>query len=102
MSGLNQDTFGIAGDGVRVDRFSLVNRGGATLKVITLGATTTELHVPDRKGDLSDVVLGFDTVAEYEINTPYFGCTVGRVANRIANARFTLDGVEYELAPHLL
>ncbi len=101
MDGLTQDIIGTTGDGKPVDRFTLTSRDGATLRVIALGATATELTVPDRKGDVSDVLLGFDTVAEYETNLPYFGCTVGRVANRISNARFNLEGVNYELAPNL-
>src|SRR5207248_1701324 len=59
----------------------------------------TELHVPDKKGKTVDVVLGFDTVAGYESeDNQYFGCTTGRVANRIAKGKFTLDGKDYTLA----
>lgn len=64
-----------------------------------LGATLVSLHVPDRDGEDSDVVLGFDTAAEYlGDENQYFGCTVGRVANRIAEGAFELDGETYELA----
>ena len=98
MNGLERDTFGTTGDGQPVERFTLTNGNGAVLRLITLGATVTELQVPDSAGELSDIVLGFDDVPGYEANVPYFGCTVGRVANRIANGRFTLDGVEYQLA----
>ena len=93
-----RDTFGTTADGQTIDRYTLTNANGSMARIITLGATVTELHVRDRQGELTDVVLGFDTVADYEANTPYMGCVVGRVANRISDARFTLDGKVYEVA----
>ena len=92
------ETLGTTSAGEVVRRFTLTNRNGSLLRLINLGATLTELHVRDRDGLLADVALGFDTVEEYEVNVPYMGCIVGRVANRIANGRFALDGREYELA----
>jgi aldose 1-epimerase len=66
---------------------------------MTLGAAITELWVPDKDGKLADVTLGYDSVKGYESeNNPYFGCVVGRVCNRIAKGKFTLDGEEYKLA----
>jgi aldose 1-epimerase len=65
---------------------------------MTYGATLTDLLVPDRDGLQADVVLGFDQFARYPVDSPYFGCTVGRVANRISGARFGLDGADYRLA----
>jgi aldose 1-epimerase len=88
--------FGSAG-GVDVDAYVLRN-AGITARVTTYGAALTELHVPDRDGAIADVVLGFDRLDGYLAEHPYFGATVGRVANRIARGRFTLDGVEYRLA----
>ena len=67
-------------------------------RIITYGAILTELHVPDRDGKLGDVVLGHDKLEDYLDGHPYFGATTGRVANRIAKAKFTLDGKEYTLA----
>jgi aldose 1-epimerase len=67
-------------------------------KVITYGAILTELHVPDKNGQFDDVVLGFDDLKGYLGAHPFFGATVGRVANRIAKGKFTLDGKEYQLA----
>jgi len=91
--------FGSTRDGVRVDSYTLVNAHGAKAKLITLGATLVELHVPDRSGKLADVVLGFDTVAGYQSDdNQYFGCTTGRVANRIAKGEFVLDARKYSLA----
>ncbi|HEY8503421.1 MAG TPA: aldose epimerase family protein, partial [Gemmataceae bacterium] len=99
--------FGKTADGKAVDVYTLSNRNGMTAKIITLGATVTELHVPDKSGKTADVVLGFDDVAGYRSErNQYFGCATGRVANRIGGAKFTLDGKEYKLAanngPHSL
>ena len=68
------------------------------MKVTDYGTIITELHVPDRQGRTADIVLGFDNLHSYLQGHPYFGCTVGRVANRIAHGRFTLDGRTYSLA----
>jgi aldose 1-epimerase len=79
-------------------RYELRAAGGMRAVVTTHGATLVELHAPDRGGHLSDITLGFDDDAGYVANAgPYFGATVGRVANRIRGARFTLDGQEYVL-----
>jgi aldose 1-epimerase len=86
--------------------FILRNAAGMTAKLTGHGATLMALEVPDRGGRLVDVVLGFDEPSRYRGDHPCFGATVGRVANRIRGARFTLDGVEYTLAkndgPHSL
>ncbi len=93
------EVFGKTKDGQVVHRFTLQNRKGVVARLITRGATLTELHVPDKRGKTADVVLGFDTVAGYESkDNQYFGCTVGRVCNRIAKGRFTLNGKTYQLA----
>lgn len=89
-----------------VELYTLTNKNGLVLKATTYGAAVTELFVPDRNGKLADVVLGFDTLQGYETGTAFFGATVGRVANRIRDAKFTLDGKTYQLAasdpPHHL
>jgi aldose 1-epimerase len=89
--------FGKTTDGTPVELYVLTN-GKMTVKVMTYGAIVTELHVPDRQGNVSDVVLGFDDLKGYLAGHPYFGATVGRVANRIAKGMFTLGGKEYTLA----
>lgn len=103
---IEQDRFGVTADGIPVERYTLRNAGGTTVRLITFGATVTELWVPDRHGNRADVVLGFDDLALYERPRTYFGCTVGRVAFRIDEGRFTLDGKPYQLsinaAPHHL
>ena len=87
-----KDRFGVTADGTVVDRYTLRNARGTIVRLITFGATVTEVWVPDRNGDRADVVLGFDDLALYERPRTYFGCTVGRVAFRIDEGRFTLDG----------
>jgi aldose 1-epimerase len=67
------------------------------VKIITYGGIMTSIKVPDRKGRLANVALGFDNLQDYETKSPYFGCITGRYANRIAEGKFTLDGVEYQL-----
>jgi aldose 1-epimerase len=89
-----------------VELYTLKNANGLVMKVATYGAIITELHVPDKAGKSADIVLGFDTLDGYVQGNPYFGATVGRVANRIRNAKFKLEGKEYTLAannkPHHL
>ena len=105
-AGVEKDRFGTTADGTAVDRYTLRNSRGMTVRLITYGATLTELLVPDRAGRLDDVALGFDNLAQYETQSPYFGATVGRVAFRITEGKFTLDGREYHLTlnvpPHHL
>src|SRR4051794_30496257 len=92
-------SFGKTANGEEVQVFTLKNKNGIAAKVMTRGATLIELQVPDKAGKLGNVVLGFDDMAGYESSrNQFFGCTTGRVCNRIANSRFTLDGVEYKLA----
>ncbi len=80
-----------------VELYTLTNKNGLVLKAITYGAAVTELFVPDRAGKLGDVVVGFDTLQGYESGTGFFGATVGRVANRIRGAKFSLEGKTYTL-----
>ncbi len=89
---------GQAPDGTAVASIVLTNRRGMRATLLSWGALLQKLEVPDRSGRLGDVVLGFATLAPYLVRHPNFGVTVGRVGNRIAHARFTLDGVEYRLA----
>ena len=97
--------FGKTPDGTPVELYVLSN-GPVTAKVMTYGGIVTELHAPDRDGKTADVVMGFDSLEGYLAGHPYFGATIGRVANRIGNAEFTLNGKTYKLAanngPHTL
>ncbi len=98
-SAVERRPFGQTADGEAVEEFTLKNASGCLAKLITRGATLTQWHVPDRQGVLADVVLGFDDVAGYESDrNQHFGCTTGRVANRIAKGEFTLNGKDYQLA----
>jgi aldose 1-epimerase len=90
--------FGRTADGTAVDIYTLTNKAGLEARIMTYGAILVSLKVPDRKGALADVNLGFDTLDGYLGTHPYFGAIIGRYGNRIAKARFTLDGVEYRLA----
>jgi aldose 1-epimerase len=90
--------YGHLPDGTVVEVYQLQNRNGLRAKVITYGALLTEMHVPDRTGRFGDVTLGFDNLQSYLDGHPYFGATVGRYANRIAQGKFTLDGRTYVLA----
>lgn len=93
------EPWGKTADGTPVERYTLTNEAGTIAKIITYGATLNELHVKDRDGKLADIVLGWDSVAGYESeDNQYFGCTTGRVCNRIAKGQFTLDGKTYQLA----
>src|SRR5687767_13471574 len=80
-----------------VQLYTLTNTHGLVARITNYGAIVTELHVPDRDGRLADVVLGFDNLDGYLAGHPYFGAIVGRVANRIRNAGFTLEGRRYAL-----
>ena len=90
-------SFGHAASGEEVFAISLDN-GLISCEIISFGAVLRSLRVPDRNGKSLDVVLGYDTLAEYETNDGYLGAVVGRCANRIAKGRFALNGEEYRLA----
>ena len=93
------ESFGKTQDGTPVEIYTITNKSGLTAKVMTRGATLVQLHVPGKDGTPADVVLGFDNVAGYESeDNQYFGCTTGRVCNRIAKGKFSLDGKDYTLA----
>ncbi len=88
---------GLLKSGARAEVIVLRNTKGVTAKVLTYGATLQSLIAPDRKGRMADIVLGHDTVQEYEAKQDFFGVTVGRYANRIAKGQFTLDGQTFQL-----
>lgn len=95
---VTKSPFGTLSDGRPVDQYTLANDHGVTVKIINYGAIMTSVEVPDKNGKPGEVTLGFDTLKPYLDGHPYFGAICGRVANRIAKGRFTLDGVEYKLA----
>ncbi len=89
--------FGTTSDGKKVDLFTLSNTGGMRVDIITYGAALNSIYVADKNGEFADVLKGFDTIEGHEKYSNYQGLTVGRYANRIADGRFELDGVEYNL-----
>jgi aldose 1-epimerase len=100
MMEVKRELFGRLADGTAVDIYTLTNKSGIEARVMTYGATLVSLSLPDRNGAFADVNLGFDDLEGYLGTHPYFGVIVGRYANRIAKGRFTLDGIEYALAPN--
>jgi aldose 1-epimerase len=92
-----KEAFGKTPEGNPVDVYTMSNPHGLEVRVMNFGAIVLSLRVPDRNGKFDDVVLGFDSLEPYFINDPHFGSIIGRYANRIANGKFTLDGVEYTL-----
>jgi aldose 1-epimerase len=95
---ITREAFGSLPDGTPVDIYTLKNKSGLEARIMSYGAALVSLKLPDRAGALADVNLGFDSLEGYLGAHPYFGVIVGRYANRIAKARFAIDGVEYRLA----
>ena len=93
-----RESVGKTPDGHVVDRYTLVNENGLRVAIFTYGATITTVEVPDRNGQMENVVLSLDSLQDYFRGHPYFGSTVGRYANRIAKGTFRLLGKEYKLA----
>ena len=94
---IKSEPFGKAPDGTPVELFTITNKNGVTVQITNYGGIITTLNVPDKDGNFKDVVLGYYTLDKYIEKSPHFGCLVGRFGNRIANGKFTLDGVEYNL-----
>ena len=105
-STLVKEVFGILPDGEPVEAICLTNGNGMFVRIITYGASIQSVCVPDRNGNIADVTAGYATLSEYIEQPQFFGATVGRVANRIANACFTLDGKSFTVpandGPHSL
>jgi len=98
--GLTSASWGALPDGTAITRYTLTNESGASVSFMPLGAAILSLTVPDRNGRMADVVLGYDKPSDYNTNnSPEFGLTIGRFANRIFGASFTLDGVTSHLTP---
>ncbi|MEQ9591203.1 MAG: aldose epimerase family protein, partial [Cyclobacteriaceae bacterium] len=85
-------------DPTKLQTYTLSNKVGMEVTLTNFGGKIISLFVPDREGSYDDVVLGYDSVAQYVSGNPYFGATIGRYANRIANSEFSLDGENYQLA----
>jgi aldose 1-epimerase len=98
QASIQQADFGRLPDGTAVSIYTLSNRNRVEARITNYGGIIVSLRAPDRNGSLADIVLGFDSLAEYLENPgPYFGALIGRYANRIAQGRIHLDGIEYRL-----
>ena len=95
---ITQKIFGKTPDGTEVSLYSIKNDKGFVAEVTNFGAILVNLFVPDKAGNIADVVLGYDNIDGYLTNGCFFGSTIGPSANRIDNARFTIDGETYQLA----
>src|SRR5690349_1906240 len=95
---LKKSDFGKTREGTPVALYTLTNKNGVEARITNYGGIVVSLKTPDRSGKLADIVLGFDSVEGYQANPgPFFGALIGRYANRIGHARFSLNGVEYKL-----
>lgn len=94
---ITKSPFGSVG-GQSVEIYSLKNSKGGECRIMTYGGTVVSLKVPDKNGKLGDIVLGFDTLADYQNAQGYLGALIGRYGNRIGKGIFSLDGKEYKLA----
>lgn len=94
---MQTSSFGKTKEGNEITKYTLTNKSGMEASVINFGATLVSLKVPDRNGKFADVVLGYDSVTDYEDGKSYFGGTIGRYGNRIAGGQFTLDGKVFHI-----
>ncbi len=94
---IKKTSFGTV-DGQPVDIYTLTSTKGVEARITNYGGIVVSLKVPDKSGKSADIVQGFDDIKGYLQDEPYFGALIGRYANRIGKARFTLDGKEYKLA----
>ncbi|MDR1553883.1 MAG: galactose mutarotase [Prevotellaceae bacterium] len=97
LSGLKPSDFDTEIDGKPISLYTLKNKNGIEACITNYGGRLVSLMIPDKNGKFTDVVLGFDNIDDYLKSFSFFGALIGRYANRIANASFTLDGVEYKL-----
>ena len=95
---ITSSDFGTTASGEKVTKYFLENKDGIQVDIITYGGRITSLRTPDKEGSMKNVVLGFDSIEQYEKDNPFFGALIGRYGNRIAKGKFSLDGTEYTLA----
>jgi len=100
---ITKSLFGRTKDGIEVNLFTLENDNQVTVKITNYGAIITSIETPDKNGAITNIVCGFEKLEtylsdEYLGSYPYFGCICGRVCNRIAEGKFTLEGKNYSLA----
>jgi len=95
---VSEAAFGLSLEGQPASLFTLTNAKGMLVKISNFGGVITEIRVPDRQGKFANVNLGFDEIEPYHKLSPYFGALIGRFGNRIKDGKFTVDGVDYQLA----
>ena len=95
---IDKTQFGKTMDGTYVNQYILSNNKGMEVRIINYGGIITSWTAADKNGDYKDIVLGYNTLAEYELENPYFGALIGRYGNRIAGGKFNIDDREYTLA----
>lgn len=95
---ITKNNYGTTAAGEDVDQFVLNNEGGIQVSIITYGGRITSLQAKNKEGVAKNVVLGFNSIEQYEKANPFFGALIGRYGNRIAKGKFTLEGTEYTLA----
>jgi aldose 1-epimerase len=99
MKYINEESFRTVHQGKQTGLYTLKNKNGLVAQITNYGAIIVSIYVPDRNGNMADVVQGYDTISEYiQGNSPYMGAICGRCANRIAKGKFSLKGKEYTLA----
>ena len=94
---ITETEFGTMDDGRQVYEYTLSNDNGMEVQIINYGGIVTSIKVPDSKGNMENVILGFDELDKYLKGDPFFGATIGRYGNRIENGTFKLNGETYEL-----
>ena len=97
LSGLKKTDFQSEVNGDSTDLYLLINANGMEVAITNYGGRIVSVMAPDKEGNMKDVVLGFDNIEDYMAVNNDFGATIGRYANRIANGKVTIDGVEYDL-----
>ncbi|WP_026727208.1 aldose epimerase family protein [Flavobacterium denitrificans] len=95
---IEKSEYGTTVKGEKVESYKLKNQNGMEVDIITFGGRITDLKVPNKEGVSENVVIGFNSLAQYEKENPFFGALIGRYGNRIAKGKFLLDGKEYQLA----
>ena len=95
---IEKSAYGTTTNNEKVTQFKLQNKGGIQVTIITYGGIITEIITADKNGKLENVVLGFNSLEQYEKKNPFFGALVGRYGNRISKGKFSLNGTEYSLA----
>ena len=95
---LSEEDYGVLDNGILIKQYIFENDNQMKVKIINYGAIVVSIEVPDKKGKINDVVLGYDSIDGYVQDPSYFGAIVGRVGNRISKGKFSLDGKDYALA----